>query len=106
MRSHFHHEEHEGHEGLKFPIELGSSSLLGANQVLTMIPKSEVGTYRRAVRGRLASATLAKADLRPSSCPSWLNFLQKNREGLARFFFVSFVLFVVKIGVVKISRAP
>src|SRR5580704_13278472 len=39
----------------------------GANQVLTMIPTSEVGTARRAVRGRLGEATLPKADLRPSA---------------------------------------
>jgi hypothetical protein len=39
----------------------------GANQVLTMIPNSEVGTARRAVRGRLGEATLPKADLRPAA---------------------------------------
>jgi len=42
---------------------------LGANQVLTMIPNSEVGTARRAVHSRLGEATLpqesSKADLRP-----------------------------------------
>ena len=43
----------------------GTELRVGANQGLTMIPNSEVGTARRAVRGRLGEATLPKADLRP-----------------------------------------
>jgi cytidine deaminase len=43
---------------------------MGANQVMTMIPNSEVGTARRAVRSRLGEATLPNADLRPSTI-SW-----------------------------------
>ena len=43
----------------------------GVNQVLTMIPNSEVGT----ARGRLAGATLPKADLRQAdSMFQTLNF--------------------------------
>jgi len=41
---------------------------LGANQVLTMIPNSEVGTARRAVCGRLGEATLPKADCARLNC--------------------------------------
>ena len=37
----------------------------GASQLLTKQAQSEVGTARRAVRGRLGEATLPKADLRP-----------------------------------------
>ena len=37
----------------------------GANQLLTKQAQSEVGTARRAVRGRLGEATLPKTDLRP-----------------------------------------
>ena len=42
-----------------------SESGPGANQVLTTQAPPEVGTARRAVRGRLGEATLPKPDLRP-----------------------------------------
>jgi hypothetical protein len=48
----------------------------GANQVLTIISNSEVGTARRArraVRGRLGEATLPKADLRQRTKTSSLS---------------------------------
>ena len=38
---------------------------MGANQLLTKQAQSEVGTARRAVRGRLGEPSLPEADLRP-----------------------------------------
>ncbi len=52
------------------PVQVGSAPkreqapALGANQVLKKQSPSEVGTARRAVRGRLGEATLPKPDLR------------------------------------------
>jgi hypothetical protein len=43
----------------------GVESGPGRKSVLTMIPNSEVGTARRAVRSRLGEATLPEAVLRP-----------------------------------------
>ena len=45
---------------------LDGGALPCANRVLTMIPNSQVGTARRAVRSRLGEATLPKADVRPT----------------------------------------
>jgi hypothetical protein len=41
----------------------------GANQVMTMIPNSEVGTVRRTVIGRLGEAIPPKADSHPFQYP-------------------------------------